>query len=692
MSEAGGKAASPSRSREEIRRRNISGAALTALAAWFVFAPSLLNGFSGRWDAAAITQNPVVTSTGGAWRRVAFLGSVKESWAPGLWVALRVQYSLWGDWAPGYHAVSVAAHILAAAFAFLLCRRAGSSTFVAGLGDLAWAVHPMRADAVSRIAGQGYPLGGAAALGGALLIMRAMHPDGPPSGSRLGRLRNLEGGWAYAVGLILSAVAFSIQPLFAFWPISLLLLNILWPPPPDPFLEWEEPRLNFTHLVNRFERVFWKMLPLCAMGIAFGALMFMAQRSFGPVSTRRTHEVAQNLLVACHNLAFHLGKTFLPLKLSAFYELPLPISVRNPAYAIALACCAVYLVLGFLTLTRLPRMSLGLWFFAVALLPALQVIPLRVAVSDSYTYLASLGLCWAAAAGIERAAVPLRDRLGSSGMAVTHAVSVLALVALALGSLLRQFDWRDERSILAAAIRISPKSGEASAVLADLLMDEGAKDEANNVIESGLKAAPQCAELRVAHARMSVAKRDYAAALEAAAEAVRLDPANPRAQQLRIIAFLKTGDRDGAAKALETMLAFARPAPWLLNEAGIALLENDMPEHAIECFKRSADAQPLDADAWNLYAVAASKLNKDGIAFRALEKADALRPDDYDITFNMGNLHMRSAEILERNSEPEAAERSRQAAKRCLERAEELRRGKSGNSAGNAKIEDAPSK
>ena len=128
------------------------------------FAPVLGGGFVGLDDGNNIFLNPQMG--GLSWERIAWafrdLGSARR-YMPLGWLGFSTVFS-WQGLAPaGYHAVSLAWHLLAAALLFAVARnilRAGMPAATAGWNILvsllvaaAWALHPMRTEAVAWASG-----------------------------------------------------------------------------------------------------------------------------------------------------------------------------------------------------------------------------------------------------------------------------------------------------------------------------------------------------------------------------------------------------------------------------------------------------------------------------------------------------------------------------------------------------------
>ncbi|TAJ15898.1 MAG: tetratricopeptide repeat protein [Planctomycetota bacterium] len=150
------------------RARTWPVALLVAALAAACFAPSIRGAFVYD-DLLLVERNPVITSfrnlpqafSSAYWD---FLDAEAASrigyWRPLTAVALMTAHALGGGQPWAFHAVSIALHAAAAAAAFALLLRITRNTWIAGLGALLWAVHPLHVESVAWISSVNDPLSG----------------------------------------------------------------------------------------------------------------------------------------------------------------------------------------------------------------------------------------------------------------------------------------------------------------------------------------------------------------------------------------------------------------------------------------------------------------------------------------------------------------------------------------------------
>lgn len=126
-------------------------AALVAVAALLTHATYVSNGFT--WiDHVDVEQGRALYPLSGLWR--AFLSPFGDThwYRPLNAVVYSVAHAVFGTWAPGYHAISVALHATNAVLIWALARRLlGATQAVAAFGAIAFAVHPATALATGAI-------------------------------------------------------------------------------------------------------------------------------------------------------------------------------------------------------------------------------------------------------------------------------------------------------------------------------------------------------------------------------------------------------------------------------------------------------------------------------------------------------------------------------------------------------------
>ncbi len=276
----------------------------------------------------------------------------------------------------------------------------------------------------------------ALALGGGLLF--GLHPVTVEATAWVCSLGDLECGLFSLLALLLHARG---RPVAAHGALLLALFGkehavvvpglwLAW----DFFLARERLREGLRRAV----------LPGLALSILF--LVFRSSLGAGMAQVQEplggSHPAALRIMLA--GLGFYAGSILLPFGSSFDARVPAQESLVSLPVLLGIGVLAL-LILGVRRGT--PRERLGLAWFLLALVPVSNLfVPLKIPTADRFLYLPLMGLALAAGDWMAR-------RPGWAARAVP-----LALVVLTALTMARTRDWRNDRTLAAAGLRVHPKS------------------------------------------------------------------------------------------------------------------------------------------------------------------------------------------------------------------------------------------
>lgn len=579
---------------------SLAVALITALA----FVPTLRNGWVTWDDDRNFLENPHFRGLGAdqlSWMWSTFhLGH----YVPLSWMSIGLDFTFWGMEPAGYHATSLALHVLNTVLLFFIAHRLiaaacgaddNTTTWGAAVAALVWAVHPLRVESVAWITERRDVLSGAFFFGALLAYLR----------SRTVAARASAWYWTSIlvfVGALLSkATAVTL-------PAVLVVLNV-----------YPLRRIGGTSgwWNDAVRRVYAEIIPFAGLSAVFSALTFIALQPVDQLAA------AGKVAVSAYGLCFYLVKTVVPVGLSPLYEMPLEVSLLSPRFAVSAVAVVLLAFALWKVARRTPALAAAAVAFVVMLLPLLGVHQNGPQIAaDRYTYDASAALAILAASALF--AIPL--------LSAVAARSVAAGVVLLLATLTwRQLAvWHDGESLWAQVLRVEPRSSLGNNNLGNLLLRRGDVDAAVVHYEAAVATNPRYAEahdnLGVAYARKGAlddAVRQHRAALD-------INPRQASAQANWGVALSRQGDVEGAiahfraALAIDPTLADAH-----VNWAN-ALFRTGRTDEAAGHYRAALALRPDDVPAHLNWGAALAQRGQFAEAiehFRAVLAVDPGQPD-----------------------------------------------------------------
>lgn len=331
--------------------------------------------------------------------------------------------TLFGTWAPAYHAHNLLWHIVASLSALALARRLAVDDLLAAVSAaLLFAVHPLHTEAVTGVVGRMEVMAAAFVLAGTVVYLR---------GHRVAAmLLCLCALWSKESGVVMPAVC--------------LLL--------DGRARGFRPALR---------RAAWFVLPLGVYAAlrahAMAGALLPVQAGYFQVATP-----AQAFWTPVGVLGRYLKLSVWPHPLSADYayqQIPFADGPLDPVVAATLVTIVALAVVAVRARKQLPALGLGLAWFGLALLPVSNLfLRIGVLLAERLTYLATFGICLAAGALLGALAKRVQPRIAA---AITGAVA-LAFTGLTLA---RNVDWDNPLVLWRDTVEKSPRSGLAHANL-----------------------------------------------------------------------------------------------------------------------------------------------------------------------------------------------------------------------------------
>jgi tetratricopeptide (TPR) repeat protein len=551
-------------SREQSAARAVVPAALILLAGWLVYWPSIHGGWV--WDdTEEVTLNPVLRDPAG-------LGKIWFSPAGADYFPLKTtvqwfEWRLWGADPAGYHAVSIALHILSAFLFWRVLAKLGLR--LAWVGGLLFVVHPVAVESVAWIA----ELKNTLSLPLLLFAMLA-YIEFDKRGSDPKSLN--PGAPFYLLSLFAFLLAMLAKSSVVMFPIVILL-----------YCAWKRGRVDRKDLAA--SAPFFGI----GLGLGFATLWFQHHRAIvaghvvaGGIFTR--------IVCAGTSILFYLWKCLWPAGLLPIY----PRWQIDPASPLQYLPWVVVIALAGILWSRRDtwgrHVLFGLGFFAINLLPVLGLVAMSYQrmswVADHFAYISLLGVIALAVGGL--------DQLTASrtqGIAIAAGLgAAVAIAALAWQS--RQYAeiFHDDEALWTYTVERNPDAWAAQGNLGYALFQEGRVPESIPYYREALRLNPDYAEARYNLGTSLLQMNQVGEAIAEYERAVLLQPASGGMQ----------------------------------NNLGTALVRAGRLPEAVGHFEQAVQLEPDNAEAHHNLGNAMLLTGRLAEAIRQYEEALRLSPDD----------------------------------------------------------------
>jgi tetratricopeptide (TPR) repeat protein len=553
----------------------------TTLAA---FIPVLSNGFIDWDDQTNFVANLAYQGLGRsqlAWMATAFHLGVYQ---PLAWLVAAVEVAIGGVTPLAFHVGSWLLHAATAGLVYaiavyLLTPLSPSLNRVrvcAAAAALAWAVHPLRVEAVAWASAQGYPLAGLLFAGSVAAYLR-FHTADPGTG------RASDRRW-YAASVVLALAAYLAKPIAVTLPAILLLLD--WYP-----LRRLARRDGATH---HPASVWVEKLPHAIPAVLVAAAAPLARARID-TGAHEAYDALDRAVQAAYGIVFYALKTVAPFGLSVFYPRPSEIDPFDARFLVS-AVVVVGLAVGLWVMRhRRPALAAGALAYVILLSPVLGLIRQGDQLAaDRYAYFAGIPL----AIGMGAAALAVWGRLGSRRRVIKAGVAGIVVVGLVLFTLTwRQTEaWRDPGTLWEHAVRVDPGSFQAHTNLGLYHLNRKDYDTALREFDDVLRLNPASAKALFNRGLTLARQGRPNDAIESYQRGLVLRPNDPTALAHAGELLAGKGRYPEAESSYRRAVALA-PHPDLFNSLGIALAEQGRLDDAIGAFREALARDPRHEDA-----------------------------------------------------------------------------------------------
>lgn len=605
-----------------------------------VHLPSLRDGFVFD-DHKIVEQNrAVLAETPGLLWTLPYWHDQREAGLYRPWTILSywLDARLFGLKPAGFHATNVLLHAAVTLLGWLLLRRLfPARAALAGWVAALFAVHPIHSEAVLGIVGRAELW---AALAGISACRLAL---GESSNARPSAIQLSGSGLCLLVAVLSKESALGLLLL----PLGAVLAG----------------RLTSTRAVA-WKPVLWLWTGATALALlqrlrVMGSMFGLSGVSLMDNPLAHTGAIERTLSALGFQWVL-LARLVCPIRLSADYSYRELVPSAGWSWSGALLGLLFALVFIRAVRRRDQELLFGFcWIVATGALTSNVLFPIGTVLAERLAYLPSLGALWLL--GLTCARLGSRIRVGR---VIARAICVALLSLLALRTITRAADWRDDLTLFHATARDAPRSGKAHANLAVALLQRGENEAALESARKSLACAPGYAageaavgsalfrlgraEEAVPHLRRAtepLSKRTLEASFELGNAYVTLgrgaaadtlfrrvariaDPSDSRPLVGLASALAVQSRWPESARAWQNAVRLAPEDRAVRRQWGYALWQAGRPDSANVIYRALASAHPTDPEVRNDLAWFLAVSERDPIeAVRSARTAFARRPD-----------------------------------------------------------------
>lgn len=633
-----------------IRKRGIYVAiALLIVIAFACYANSLWNGF-------VFDDHQLLTNA----RPKSFANLLKilfSSYRPVRNISYAIDFGLWGARPFGFHLTNVLIHAANTIMILFLVRLLTNRLVIAFLAALIFCVHPIQTDAVAYISGRRDVLF-------SFFYIAAFYS--------YVKYRQSNSAKHFAAFLALWAISLMSKEMAVSLPLVVFIWNLgdVWREGSGSLAKRS---VEAVRKVLVRDKWLYASLLLAVIGFAWFTVFYQkaSSRAGEQDWSYWGGSFYTTILTVIRVHAWYVKQLVYPTPIAQYYGAFDPsTSLLDWRVLVSLIVVLPTLIVGFLLLNRHKLMAFAILSYFAMLLPVSQIIPHHELVADHYLYLPMMSFGLLVAMAITKIANERTRR-------VAYAAVGVAVVALAIMTVIRNTTWESDFTVWKANYEAAPNSPRATYNLA-VMFEARDPEKAEVLFRRTLELDPTFDYTYVALARFYVGRNRPTEAEDLIQKGLALtdastdasasrNPALLRSQLLTMRAWAswKAGQLPKAEKALRLAIATypPNPEPYMVMAN---LYHNDNRAKEEETLKQAVDASPFTYEANARLVMLLLQDKKDDEASVYLEHMLDTIPDEGDC--EKVNIYITSAKAaISRNTNlSNLSEKLSEIERRCL--------------------------
>lgn len=421
---------------------------------------------------------------------------------------------IWGFQPFFFHLQAIIVHTLIVVFVYFTVRALSKKTFPAFATAVLFALHPIHTEAVTYTSASFDTLGIMFFFASFYFYVRS-------------RLERSQKQSSLLLSILLAFLAFFTYEMTLTLPLLIIFYEIIFN------------KLGTKNIFKFTDSITPFFLLLVLYGIVRVFLVKIGTRAdyLGTL-----YQVASNQakIASPEILLLYIRKLLFPFDLTVANDLPINVfnvfvkaveatgraeivfnTAEKMAFLVPLSLILILLLIAVKILKNYPLTAFGIGWFAISLLPVLNILPQGTTVAERFLYIPSFGFCLVLGWLIYK--IPdinfTLPKKAAQFLAVITFVSVCSLYMYL--TITRNNDWRTEETIFLSALKIDPTSYIGNGALGTMMLDQQRYSEAVNYFKKALDTAPYAFRTRhqlgLAYEKQNMlqdAEREYKEALK----------------------------------------------------------------------------------------------------------------------------------------------------------------------------------
>ncbi len=615
------------------------------------------NSFHCSWhfdDAPNITENPLLHMTRISWHSIkAALFSDRNNpgklYRPVACLSFALNYYFGGKHVAGYHVVNIMIHLISSIFLFLFVYRTLTlptlrgkygphAYFIALLSTVLWAINPVHTQAITYIVQRM-----ASMVAMFYIIAMYWYLRARTSSTQAKRIS------FFALCVLFFCLALGSKENAAMFPLSILLYEvlILQPDPPQFF------RKNFPKLLAALGLILF---------IGFGYLYIKTGNIFSFLNgyENRPFTLGQRLLTEPRVILSYISLLFYPMpnRLNIAHDFQISTSIFSPITTLLSILVLVVMVGGAILLGKRQRLiSFSILFFFLNHIIESSIFPLEL-VFEHRNYLPSFFLFVPVAIGFQYLLDTFAPK--TTMKAILCSFIILVLIGFGHSTFMRNFTWKNERSLWTDAAEKSPNLRRPHHNLGRYYQDHGYYDMAIKEYQKALESTSMNSRIGTFVTyynlgKLYARKNDYETAKSFYDKAVSINSDFPPLYNDMAALFDRKGEYGLAHKYLAKALELSPQDLLATFNMGFYYLRQQQPEKAIFYLNRVVGNEDQFGDRVPLYlGIAFKQTGRLGRAAIFFQQAKSQNPKNIKARLHLGEIYFRTGE--RKKAEREIAE------------------------------------